>query len=76
MKFCGDAFPGARVVLLEDIVLSGKHAAESNQALEAAGYNVILVLGLLDRGAGGRFNLEGREHLQCSFAFRDEDLLA
>lgn len=56
--FTGDLFPGARVVLVEDVVMTGTHALHSLDALAAAGVTVEHVLTVLDREQGGRAALE------------------
>ena len=51
--------PGARVVLLEDIVTTGNSAFLAIEALENASMDVVGVLCLVDREEGGRARLEG-----------------
>jgi orotate phosphoribosyltransferase len=75
IKFGGDLFPAARVVLVEDVILTGTHARESARALMAQDLRVTTVVALLDRGQDGRFRLEADEGLTCSIGFREEDLL-
>lgn len=50
--------PGSKVVLLEDIVTTGKSAFLALEALEKASLVVIGVLCLVDREEGGRAKLE------------------
>jgi orotate phosphoribosyltransferase len=54
----GDAFPDAQVVLVLDVILTGGLASEELEILRSAGMNPILALTLLDRGRGGRANVE------------------
>jgi orotate phosphoribosyltransferase len=62
VEFVGDYFPGARVVVIEDIVLTGRHAGESVRALSDAGLTVLSVVALIDRGRSGRHHLEAAEN--------------
>jgi orotate phosphoribosyltransferase len=73
--FSGDLFPGARVALVEDVVLTGSHALASAAALRTDDQEVKAVIGLLDREAGGRPRLEDAG-LACTFLFSEADLLA
>ncbi|MCW3014411.1 MAG: pyrF [Solirubrobacterales bacterium] len=56
--FTGDLFPGARVVLVEDVVMTGTHALASVAALAAAGVIVSHVVTVVDREHGGRAVIE------------------
>jgi len=52
--------PGARVVILEDVVTTGGSSLKAVERVEAEGYRVLGVLTLVDRQEGGREVLEGR----------------
>lgn len=52
--------PGARVVVLEDVVTTGGSSLRAVERVEAEGYRVVGVLALVDREEGGREALEGR----------------
>jgi orotate phosphoribosyltransferase len=69
----GELFPGARVLIVEDVVLTGDHALEAITDLRQAGLEVIGLIGLLDRERGGRFRIE-EEGVPTFFAFRERDL--
>lgn len=58
VSFAGDVFPAARVVLVEDVVMTGAHALDSIHALTAAGLDVVGVVAVVDREQGGRFRIE------------------
>ena len=74
-EVAGDLFPRARVVLLEDVVLTGRHALESIAALRASGLEVSALIGLVDREQQGRFRIEEAEpELRTFFAFREREL--
>jgi orotate phosphoribosyltransferase len=73
--FSGDPFPGARVALIEDVVLTGSHTLASAKALRDDGQQVLTVIGLLDRERGGRPRLEDAD-LTCTFLFSEAELLA
>lgn len=46
--------PGAKVVVLEDVVTTGQSALKAVERLQAAGYTVDRVISLIDRLQGGR----------------------
>ncbi len=52
--------PGARVVVLEDVVTTGGSSLKAVERIEAEGYQVAGVLALVDRQEGGREALESR----------------
>ena len=52
--------PGARVVILEDVVTTGGSSLKAVDRVEGEGYQVLGVLALVDRQEGGREALEGR----------------
>jgi orotate phosphoribosyltransferase len=52
--------PGDRVVVVEDVITSGKSALQACDAVEAEGGTVLGVLALVDREAGGREAVEAR----------------
>ena len=45
---------GARVVVVEDVITSGKSALQACDAIEAEGGSVLAVIALVDREGGGR----------------------
>jgi orotate phosphoribosyltransferase len=45
--------PGARVVVLEDVVTTGKSALQAVERLTACGYQVTQIIALVDREQGG-----------------------
>jgi orotate phosphoribosyltransferase len=49
---------GSRVVVIEDVITSGKSALEACAAVRAEGGEVLGVMALLDREAGGREKIE------------------
>lgn len=51
---------GDRVVVVEDVITSGKSALQACDAVEAEGGTVLGVLALVDREAGGREAVEAR----------------
>lgn len=52
--------PGARVVILEDVVTTGGSSLKAVENVESEGYRVLGVLTLVDREEGGREALEAR----------------
>ncbi|MXX70195.1 MAG: orotate phosphoribosyltransferase [Gemmatimonadales bacterium] len=51
--------PGARVVVVEDVITTGGSAFQAVEAVNRARGEVLGVLGLVDREEGGRATLEG-----------------
>lgn len=51
---------GARVVVVEDVITSGKSALQACDAVEAEGGTVLGVIALVDREGGGREAIEAR----------------
>ena len=72
--FAGDAFPGARVVLIEDVLLTGASARASAAVLAAAGLDVQGVLGVLDREQGAAAALAA-DGLTLTTLFTETELL-
>lgn len=58
----GNFRPGARVVVVEDVITSGGSAEKAIAAVTAAGGQVIGVLAVVDREQGGRQKLEQQGH--------------
>ncbi len=52
--------PGARVVVLEDVVTTGGSSLRAIERIEGEGYRVLGVLALVDREEGGREAIEAR----------------
>ena len=51
---------GDRVVVVEDVITSGKSALQACDAVEAEGGSVLAVIALVDREGGGREAVEAR----------------
>ena len=51
---------GARVVVVEDVITSGKSALQACDAIEAEGGTVLAVIAMVDRESGGREAIEAR----------------
>lgn len=56
----GNFSPGDQVVVIEDVITSGASALQAIDVLQAEGGTVLGVLALVDRGAGGRQQIEAR----------------
>ena len=65
---------GNRVVVIEDVITSGGSALQACDAVEAEGGEVLGVLAVLDREAGGREKIEQRGHPVLTL-FRISELL-
>jgi orotate phosphoribosyltransferase len=57
-RFAGDSFPGARILLVEDVVMTGAHALASITSLRGQGMDVLGVLAVVDRERGARGAVE------------------
>jgi orotate phosphoribosyltransferase len=70
----GPSLPqGAKIVVLEDVVTTGKSALQAVERLQAAGYQVTEIIALVDRKQGGRELYEDRG-LKFQALFTIEDL--
>ena len=62
----------ANVVLCEDVITSGNSVLKAASVLREAGYNVVLILALVDRLEGGRERItEGGFRLETIFTRKD-----
>ena len=52
--------PGARVVMLEDVITTGGSSLRAVDKMESDGYRVLGILALVDREDGGRETIEER----------------
>ncbi|HET6233054.1 MAG TPA: orotate phosphoribosyltransferase [Longimicrobiaceae bacterium] len=66
--------PGARVVVIEDVVTTGDSALKACAAVDAEGGEVLAVLTLVDRESGGREKIEAAGHRVLSL-FQVSELL-
>lgn len=70
----GPALPeGSQVVVLEDVVTTGKSALQAVERLQNAGYQVSQIISLVDRKQGGR-ELYKTKNLAFNALFEIEDL--
>ena len=49
----GNLEPGSRVVVVDDVVTTGGSTLRAIEAVESAGFEVVAVLCIVDRGEGG-----------------------
>lgn len=68
--------PGARAVVLEDVITSGGSALLAIERAREAGLTVDAVLALVDRGEGGRERLESEGRVRVGSLFSREDFPA
>jgi orotate phosphoribosyltransferase len=64
---------GAKIVVLEDVVTTGKSALQAVERLQAAGYQVSEIITLVDRKQGGR-ELYQSQDLKFQALFTIEEL--
>jgi orotate phosphoribosyltransferase len=74
-RFDGEAFPGVRVLVLADVVLTGQRALADVCAVRAIGGEVVDVVCLLDREGGGAQQL-ANAGVGLRALFREVDLLS
>jgi orotate phosphoribosyltransferase len=74
-RVVGDAFPDAEVVLVLDVILSGRRALEELAILRASGLLPIVALAMLDRAHGGRANVES-SGTPVRAVFSEQDIVA
>jgi orotate phosphoribosyltransferase len=67
--------PGAKVVVLEDVVTTGKSALEAVTRLQEAGYRVEEIIAIVDREQGAR-ELYQSHHLRFHTLFSIQELQA
>jgi orotate phosphoribosyltransferase len=67
--------PGGSLVVLEDVVTTGGSALQAVERVRNAGFQVSLVVGLVDRLEGGRERLQ-QEGLRLETLFDRRDFLA
>jgi orotate phosphoribosyltransferase len=69
----GNLAPGARVVILDDVITEGKSSLKAIQEVRERGCEVVRVLALVDRlqGAEQLFRGEGIADFQSVFTIRD-----
>jgi orotate phosphoribosyltransferase len=67
--------PGSELVVLEDVVTTGGSALSAARRVREAGFEVRLVLGLVDRLEGGRAAIEA-EGLRLETLFTRRDFLS
>jgi len=58
----GNLRPGARVLIVEDVITSGESALRAVHAVEEAGAHIVGVLSVVDREEGGRARIEAAGH--------------
>jgi len=70
----GHLSPGARVVVVDDVLTAGRATERTINVLKGAGCTVVKVIALVDRKEGGRQHLEALGYAVESL-FTVEDLL-
>lgn len=70
----GVARPGARVALLEDVMTTGGSSLKAVEQLRAAGYEVALILALVDRREGA-IEAIARQGVRAAALFAREDFV-
>jgi orotate phosphoribosyltransferase len=69
----GNLKPGARVVILDDVITKGGSSLKAIEGVRALNCEIVLVLALVDRlqGAAELFRENGIQHFESVFSIRD-----
>lgn len=65
---------GSEVLLIEDVVTSGKSVLQAAKKLKLSGFKVVNILSLIDRQEGGNFLLE-KEGYNYNYILTKEDFI-
>ncbi len=68
----GDVKKGDRVVIVDDVITTGKSTIEAVARAKEAGLEIVKVICLVDRQEGGRENIEALGHKVDAVVLRDE----
>jgi len=68
----GDVKKGDRVVIVDDVITTGKSTIEAISRTEEAGLEIARVICLVDRQEGGRENIEALGYKVDALVLRDE----
>lgn len=63
--------PGTKIVVVDDVITYGRSAMQACDELEQAGYEIVGVIGLVDREAGGAEELRKKYHVRTFFSLSD-----
>ena len=68
---------GTRIVVIDDVITTGSSTFKACREFEEAGYEIVGILGVVDREAGGRQALEAKyKHVRVLFKTSDFPRLA
>lgn len=68
----GNVKKGDRVVIVDDVITTGKSTVEAITRAKEAGLEIVKVICLIDRQEGGRENIEASGYKVDSLIFRDD----
>lgn len=68
----GDVKEGDRVVIVDDVITTGKSTIEAINRAKEAGLEIVKVIALIDRQEGGRENIEALGYKVDAVVLRDE----
>jgi len=68
----GDVAKGDKVVIVDDVITTGKSTIEAINRAKEAGLEIAKVIGLIDRQEGGRENIEASGYKVEAVVLRDE----
>jgi orotate phosphoribosyltransferase len=68
----GNVKEGDRVVIVDDVITTGKSTIEAITRAKEAGLEIVKVICLIDRQEGGRENIEASGYKVDSLILRDD----
>lgn len=68
----GNVKEGDRVVIVDDVITTGKSTIEAITRAKESGFEIVKVIALIDRQEGGRENIEGAGYKVDALVLRDE----
>ena len=63
--------PGTKIVVVDDVITSGRSTIQACDEFEQAGYEIVGILGLVDREAGGAEKLAEKYHVRTLYSKSD-----
>lgn len=65
--------PGTRIVVVDDVITTGSSTRQAAEKFQAAGYEIVGIIALIDREAGGAEQLAAQFGCPVRSIFRKRD---